>query len=29
MVYEFEGRTEKEAIDKAAEELGLQKTILT
>jgi spoIIIJ-associated protein len=25
MVYEFEGRTEKEAIDKAAEELGLQK----
>ena len=25
MVYEFEGRTEKEAIDKAAEELGLEK----
>ena len=25
MVYEFEGRTEKEAIDRAAEELGLQK----
>ncbi|MCL2205578.1 MAG: protein jag [Treponema sp.] len=25
MVYEFEGRTEKEAIDKAAEMLGLQK----
>jgi spoIIIJ-associated protein len=25
MVYEFEGRTEKEAIDKAAEELGLAK----
>ena len=25
MVYEFEGRTEQEAIDKAAEELGLQK----
>jgi spoIIIJ-associated protein len=25
MVYEFEGRTEKEAIDKAAEELGLRK----
>ncbi|GHV70138.1 single-stranded DNA-binding protein [Spirochaetia bacterium] len=25
MVYEFEGRTEKEAIDQAAEELGLQK----
>jgi spoIIIJ-associated protein len=25
MVYEFKGRTEKEAIDKAAEELGLQK----
>ena len=25
MIYEFEGRTEKEAIDKAAEELGLQK----
>jgi spoIIIJ-associated protein len=24
MVYEFEGRTEKEAIDRAAEELGLQ-----
>ncbi|MDR0589583.1 MAG: protein jag [Spirochaetaceae bacterium] len=25
MVYEFEGRTEKEAIDRAAEELGLKK----
>jgi spoIIIJ-associated protein len=25
MVYEFEGRTEKEAIDRAAEELGLEK----
>ena len=25
MIYEFEGRTEKEAIDRAAEELGLQK----
>jgi spoIIIJ-associated protein len=25
MTYEFEGRTEKEAIDKAAEELGLEK----
>ncbi|MCL2381724.1 MAG: protein jag [Treponema sp.] len=25
MVYEFEGRTEKEAIDRAAEELGLRK----
>jgi spoIIIJ-associated protein len=25
MVYEFEGRTEKEAIDRAAQELGLQK----
>ncbi|MDR0655365.1 MAG: protein jag [Treponema sp.] len=25
MVYEFEGRTEKEAIDRAAKELGLQK----
>ena len=25
MIYEFEGRTEKEAIDKAAEELGLKK----
>ena len=25
MVYEFEGRTEKEAIDRATEELGLQK----
>jgi spoIIIJ-associated protein len=25
MVYEFEGRTEKEAIDRAAEELGLNK----
>ncbi len=25
MVYEFEGRTEKEAIDKAAEELGLER----
>jgi spoIIIJ-associated protein len=25
MVYEFEGRTEKEAIDQAAKELGLQK----
>ena len=25
MIYEFEGRTEKEAIDKAAEELGLEK----
>jgi spoIIIJ-associated protein len=25
MVYEFEGRTEKEAIDRAAEELGLAK----
>ena len=25
MVYEFEGRTEKEAIDKAAEELGITK----
>ena len=25
MVYEFEGKTEREAIDKAAEELGLQK----
>jgi spoIIIJ-associated protein len=25
MVYQFEGRTEKEAIDKAAEELGLEK----
>jgi len=25
MTYEFEGRTEKEAIDRAAEELGLQK----
>jgi len=25
MVYEFEGRTEKEAIDSAAEELGLEK----
>ena len=25
MIYEFEGRTEKEAIDKATEELGLQK----
>jgi spoIIIJ-associated protein len=25
MVYEFEGRTEKEAIDRAAEKLGLQK----
>ena len=25
MVFEFEGRTEKEAIDKAAEELGLEK----
>ena len=25
MVYEFEGRTEKEAIDRAAEELGIQK----
>ena len=25
MVYEFEGRSEKEAIDRAAEELGLQK----
>ena len=25
MVFEFEGRTEKEAIDRAAEELGLQK----
>jgi len=25
MVYEFEGRTEKEAIDRAADELGLQK----
>lgn len=25
MVYEFEGRTEKEAIDKAASELGLEK----
>jgi spoIIIJ-associated protein len=25
MVYEFEGRTEKEAIEKAAEELGLEK----
>ena len=25
MVYEFEGRTEKEAIDKAAEELGIKK----
>ena len=25
MVYEFEGRTEREAIDRAAEELGLQK----
>jgi len=24
MIYEFEGRTEKEAIDRAAEELGLQ-----
>jgi spoIIIJ-associated protein len=25
MIYEFEGRTEKEAIDRAAEELGLEK----
>jgi len=25
MIYEFEGRTEKEAIDKAAEELGMEK----
>ncbi len=25
MIYEFEGRTEKEAIDNAAEELGLEK----
>jgi len=25
MIYEFEGRTEKEAIDKAAEELGIDK----
>jgi spoIIIJ-associated protein len=25
MIYEFEGRTEKEAIDRAAEELGLKK----
>ena len=25
MVYEFEGRTEKEAVDRAAEELGLEK----
>ena len=25
MTYEFEGRTEKEAIDRAAEELGLEK----
>ncbi|MCL2068147.1 MAG: protein jag [Treponema sp.] len=25
MIFEFEGRTEKEAIDKAAEELGLEK----
>ncbi|MCL2128026.1 MAG: protein jag [Treponema sp.] len=25
MIYEFEGRTEKEAIDQAAEELGLEK----
>jgi len=25
MEFEFEGRTEKEAIDKAAEELGLEK----
>jgi spoIIIJ-associated protein len=25
MIYEFEGRTEKEAIDKAAEELGLER----
>ena len=25
MIFEFEGRTEKEAIDRAAEELGLQK----
>ncbi|MDR1308044.1 MAG: Jag N-terminal domain-containing protein, partial [Treponema sp.] len=25
MVYEFEGRTEKEAIDRAAVELGLEK----
>jgi spoIIIJ-associated protein len=25
MIYEFEGRTEKEAIDKAAEELGIEK----
>jgi spoIIIJ-associated protein len=25
MIYEFEGRTEKEAVDRAAEELGLEK----
>ena len=25
MIYEFEGRTEKEAIDRAAAELGLEK----
>ena len=25
MIFEFEGRTEKEAIDHAAEELGLEK----
>ena len=25
MVYEFEGRSEKEAIDAAAEELGLER----
>ncbi|MEJ5189863.1 MAG: Jag N-terminal domain-containing protein, partial [Breznakiellaceae bacterium] len=25
MVYEFEGRTEKEAIDRAAAELGLER----
>src|SRR5512133_2529898 len=25
MIYEFEGKTEKEAIDRAAEELGLEK----